>query len=138
MSKRTIEIDDDLQERVHSVELEIKDNFVEYLKDNKNITDFETYYQKQGCDAVHEIADSNVPIYNSDIDGLYYLYGDEFDEAYETAGFGDGTEDNHKQVTIYCYLSQKGFDYLEELKDTFDEFSKDGIDKIIEEVMAKN
>lgn len=122
MVKRTIEIDDNLYETVDSVKEEIRDNFIEYLKENPDTDDFDDYYQAQGCDAVHEICDSNTPIYNSDIDGLYYIYGDEFDEAYKNAGIGDGREDNHRQVAIYCYLSDKGFDYLRELQDEFEEW----------------
>ncbi len=129
MTKRTIEIEDDLDETVQDVKDEILENFKEYFKeyfkDNSDISDFDTYYQAQGCDSVHEIADSNTPIYYSDIDGLYFLYGNEFDEAYNNAGLGDGTEDNHRQVAIYCYLSEKGFDYLRELENAFDEWLAD-------------
>lgn len=121
MSKRTVEMEDDLQERVDNVEEEIKDNFITYLKENSDIKDFEEYYQASGCECVHEVSDSNVPIMNKNIDDLYYLYGDMFDEAYKNAGLGDGTEYNHRQVTIYCYLSEQGFDYLRELEELFNE-----------------
>ena len=117
--KRTIEIDDNLQETVEDVKQEILDNFKEYFEENSDISDFDEYYQAQGCDAIHEIADDNTPIHYCDIDGLYYLYGDEFEEAYKNAGIGDGGEDNHKQAAIYCYLSEKGFDYLRELEQAF-------------------
>lgn len=135
--KRQIEIEDDLQERIDSVKEEIKDNFIDYLKENKDITDFDEYYQAQGCNIVHEIADSNTPIYYSDIDGLHYLYGDEFDEAYENAGIGYETEDNYKQAAIYCYLSEKGFDYLRELEDKFEEMklNEESIDNLIKQLV---
>lgn len=125
MTKRTVEIEDDLEERVNDVKDEILDNFKDYFKDNTGISDFDQYYQAQGCDAVHEFADRSTPIYYSDIDGLYYLYGNEFDEAYNNAGIGDGGEDNHRQVAIYCYLSEKGFDYLREIETAFDEWLAD-------------
>uniref|UniRef100_A0A6M3LBY1 Uncharacterized protein n=1 Tax=viral metagenome TaxID=1070528 RepID=A0A6M3LBY1_9ZZZZ len=125
MTKRIVEIEDDLDDTVINIKEEILDNFKEYFNENTDIDDFDTYYQDQGCDAVHEIADSNTPIYYSEIDGLYYLYGNEFDEAYKNAGIGDGTEDNHRQVAIYCYLSEKGFDYLRELETAFDEWIAD-------------
>ena len=119
--KRTVEIEDDLEERVEGIEEELKEDFINYLKENKDMTDFNTYYQHQACDNIHELVDGWTPIYYSEIDGLYYLYGDEFEESYKNAGFGDGTEDNHRQVAIYCYLESKGFDYLRELESAFDD-----------------
>ena len=134
MTKRTIEIDDDLDDMVENVKEEIKQSFIDYLKENKGNAKFEDYYQDRGCDDVHEIADSSTPVYYSDIDGLYYLYGNEFDEAYENAGIGNykGWEDNHRQVAIYCYLSEKGFDYLRELESLFDD--TDNIETLIKEL----
>ncbi|OQY10295.1 MAG: hypothetical protein B6I28_01225 [Fusobacteriia bacterium 4572_132] len=134
MIKRQIEIEDDLQDRIKDVKYELKENFIEYLKKNADITDFDIYYQAQGCDIVHELADSSTPIYNNNIDGLYYLYGDEFEEAYNMAGFGCGDENNHKQVTIYCYLSEKGFEFLNELENIFNDYIEEGIKKVIEEI----
>ena len=125
MTKRTVEIEDNLEETVKDLKEEILDNFKEYFKENTDIGDFDTYYQAQGGDFVHEASDSNTPIYYSEIDGLYYLYGDEFDEAYNNAGIGDGNEKNHRQVAIYCYLSEQGFDYLRELETAFDEWLAD-------------
>ena len=137
--KRKVEIEDDLQETVDSVKEEIKDNFIDYLKENPDIADFGEYYQAQGCESVHEIADSNTPIYYSNIDGLYYLYGNEFDEAYKNAGIGNGDEDNHRGVAIYCYLSQEGFDYLRELEELFGEYQEEekGMEKLIEKLEEK-
>jgi hypothetical protein len=122
MTKRTVEMEDNLDETVDSVKEEIRDNFIEYLRENPDCEEFDDYYQDKGCDAVHEISDSNTPIYTKEIDGLYYLYSDEFDEAYKNAGIGNGTEDNHQQVAIYCYLSEQGFNYLGELQDEFEEW----------------
>ena len=119
--KRTIEIDDDLDERILTCKQELLDDFIEFLDDTPDIDDFDTYYQQQGCDAVHEIADSNTPIYHSDIDGLYYLYSGDFDEAFDNAGcYGKGEKpDNYKQVSIYFYLSEKTFDFMRELEEWF-------------------
>ena len=120
--KRTIEIDDDLQETVENCKDELLNDFRSYLEDNADIDKFETYYQAQGCDMAHEIADSGTPIYYSDIDGLYYLYGNEFDDAYSNAGIGDGKEDNYRQVSIYCYLSDKTFEFMSNLETWFDDY----------------
>ena len=123
--KRQVEIEDDLEEMVQDIKDEILDNFKDYFNENQDMGDFDQYYQVQGCDFIHETADSSTPIYYSHIDGLYYLYGNEFDEAYNNAGIGDGSEDNHRQASIYCYLSEKGFDYLRDLENAFDEWLAD-------------
>ena len=125
MVKRKVEIEDDLNETVDTLKEEVCDHFLEYLKENPDCDDFDQYYQAGGCDAVHEFSNSSTPIYYSDIDGLYYLYGDEFDEAYTNAGIGDGSENNHRQVAIYCYLSEKAFEYQRELQDSFEEYLAD-------------
>lgn len=140
MVKRTVEIDDDLEERQSNVQQELLDNFVGFLEDNKDIDEFDTYYQKAGADAIHEIADSNTPIYYSDIDGLYYLYSSELEEAYRNQGIGDGKEENHKQVAIYCYLSEKASNYLSELQEKFDEWksSEEPIENFITKLKEKN
>jgi len=132
--KRQVEIDDDLQERIDDVKCEIKQSFIDYLEENQDIKEFDTYYQDIGCESVHEICDSSTPIYFSNIDGLYYLYGDEFEESYQNAGLGDGKENNHRQVTIYCYLSEKGFEFLNELEEIFNDNIEEGIDKVIEAI----
>jgi len=123
--KRTIEIEDDLDEIVEGVKEEILDDFIEYLEENKDLDDFEIYYQTQGCDIVHEICDSSTPIMNNHIDGLYYFYASDFEDSYENAGLGDGTENNHKQVAIYCYLSDKGFEIQREIEEKFKEWDKE-------------
>ena len=122
MVKRTVEIDDGLSDAEDTVKDEVKDDFLEWVEDNSDSDDFDNYYQHQGADFVHECVDSNVPIYYSDIDGWYYLYGNEFEEAYDNAGIGRGGEDNHKQVAIYCYLEQIAYNYHNELKDAFDDW----------------
>jgi hypothetical protein len=122
MTKRTVEMDDNLDETIDQVKEEIRDNFIEYLRDNPDCEDFDDYYQSKGCDAVSEISDSNTPIYNKEIDDLYYLYGDEFEEAYKNAGIGNGDEDNHRAVAICMYLQEQGFDYLRELQGEFEDW----------------
>jgi len=119
--KRTIEIEDNLSELVEQCQEELKEDFVDYLRENPDITDFDTYYQKQGCDRVSEIVDSSTPIYYSDIDGLYYLHGNDLDEAYDNAGIGDRSEENYRQGAIYFYLSENTFDYMRELQEWFDD-----------------
>lgn len=122
MVKRTVEIDDDLDDTKATVKDEVKSDFLDWVEENPDDDDFDDYYQHQGADFVSECADSNTPIYYSDIDGWYYLYGDEFEEAYNNAGIGKGGEDNHKQVAICLYLEQVAYDYHKELKEAFDDW----------------
>lgn len=122
MVKRTIEIDDNLDEIVEGHKEEILNNFIDWLNENPDVDDFDVYYQKQGCDFIHESADSCTPVYYSNIDGLYYLYGGEFEESYKNAGMGEGTEYNHRQVAIYCYISDKGFEFQREIQEKFEEW----------------
>jgi len=105
--KRTVEIDDTLQDCVDGAIDEVRTALIEYLDANPD-TD-ETPDLGNDLDysgAIHEIVDGAVPIYTAEIDGLYYLYGDELDTAYSNAGIGDGSEDNRRQVAIYCYIDQ--------------------------------
>ena len=120
MTKRTIEIDDNLDDLIDGHKEEILDDFIDYLEETIDLTDFDEYYQEQGCDFVHESADSYTPIYNSDIDGLWYLYGDEFADAFENAGFD--MSDNYKQQAIYCYISDKGFEFQRLLENKFNDW----------------
>ena len=132
--KRTIEVEDNLQETVENCKEELFDDFIEFIIDNPDIADFDMYYQQSGADRMNEIVDSNTPIYYSEIDGLYYLYGNKFDEAYSNAGIGDGSEDNHRQVAIYCYLEQETSNFMNDIQDWFDnsEF-KDKLNQLHEE-----
>jgi len=116
---------DDLQEREDDVKSEILGDFIEYYKDNPDYLtdDFDGYYQGQGSDHAAEFVDSSTPIYYKNIDDLYYLYGDEFDEAFENAGVGRASEqENYKQVACYFYLSDVAFDYLEDLRSQYDDW----------------
>ena len=134
--KVQVTIEDSLKERVESVIEESVARVVQYMIDNR---DLDTYYGMNTRDVIdkaldyegsyHEIVDSNTPIYYSDIDGLYYLYGNELDEAYNNAGIGDGSEENHRQVAIYCYLEQESRqeieDRVEEIKNYLDDIRDD-------------
>lgn len=121
--KRTIDINDTLDERVESLQSEIKDLLIEYL-DANNPDDSPDLYNDLDYDGrVFELVDSSVPIYTAEIDGLYYLYGNDLDQAYEEAGLGDGREDNYKQVAIYCYLERQVAEwYFENADDVFYEW----------------
>ena len=121
MVTRTIEIDDSLDERVELCKEEILDDFIEYFLENPDMSDFDEYYQAQGCDMCHECCDSNTPISYYHIVGLWYLYSSEFEDAYKDV-FGNELHEsqNYKQSAIYCYLSNAGFEFLNEIQSEFD------------------
>lgn len=107
MAKRNIEIEDSLPERVESAIDDVKEQLISYLDENQDIDGVPCISNDLDYSgAIHEIIDGSVPIYTKEIDDTYYLYGRELDEAYEQEGIGDGKEENHIAVTIYCYISQ--------------------------------
>lgn len=122
--KRTIEIDDTLQSDLDGITEEIEERAREYLKENPDTEWADQHDMMSDLNyngSIHEIVDSAVPIYTADINGLRYLYGSEFDQAYADAGIGDGSEDNHAAVTIYCYYSQHAFgDAAQQVFDTLE------------------
>jgi hypothetical protein len=118
--KRTIEIDDTLQDRIDSLIADTRDLLQDWLDANKpdsppDLSDLD--YDG----AIHELVDSATPIYYSEIDGLWYLYRDQFEQAYNDAGIGDTREPNYQQVAIYCYLEQAVADwYGDNVEHVFD------------------
>jgi hypothetical protein len=124
MVKRTIEIEDSLDEIIESVKSDIKDLAIEWIKDNEEKPDLYNDLDYDG--SVHEIIDGSVPVYTYEIDNLFYLYGDEFEQAFDDAGIGE-KEDKHwpsgwKPAAIYCYIEQE-----------INEWYNDAIDEIYEE-----
>jgi len=117
--KRNVEMDDTLDEIIEDVKREIKEKFEEIAKENPNF-DADDIYQEI-CDSISEIVDSSTPIYTKEIDDLYYLYGQEFEEAYNNAGCYDKQPDNYRQVCIYFYLVDQAHEYLRELQTEFEE-----------------
>jgi len=122
--KRTIEMDDDLQEWVDSAIDELKDLLTGYLDENPDIDDLPCLSNDLDYSgAFHEIVDGCVPIYTQDIEDAFYLHGDELEEAYENAGIGNKNEDNWKGAAIYCYIEQKCWDWWNQCaQDIFDEW----------------
>ena len=112
--KRTIEIDDTLQERVDDAIEAVKDCLIDYLTDNPDVTDTPCINNDLDyAGTIHEIIDSAVPIYTNEIEGLWYLYKDEFVEAYDNVGFGDNPLENNGMTAIYCYLNAKVDEWYE-------------------------
>ena len=90
------------------------------------------------CDEMHEIADQSVPIYTSEIKGLWFLYSSEFEEAYENHGFGDNPMENDGMVAIFCYIYDKlGEKYSDENEDAFVEWHEDRFGMSFDERQAE-
>ena len=110
--KRTVEIEDSLQERVEGACEEVKDLLIEYLDENKD--DFTDEGTEPPClhndldydGRVHEIVDGSVPIYTSEIKDTWYMHASELEEAYENAGVGDNPRENNGMAAIYFYISE--------------------------------
>jgi len=121
--KRTVEIEDSMQELIDSCKEEILDCLKDELRDHLEIPDLDDLFNQSG--RVHEIVDSNTPIYNKEIDDLYYLYGNELEDAYNNAGIYDSPPDNYRQVCIYLYLEKQCWDYIRELEDELENFEEE-------------
>jgi predicted house-cleaning noncanonical NTP pyrophosphatase (MazG superfamily) len=126
--KRTIEIEDNLDELVGEVKEELKDAYIEViLEDIEAIEslnwDRDFYNASKPCfaDLVNEFADSSTPIYYYNLDSLWYLYDSEFEEAIDNAGIGEIDPKNRKSVGICLYLEQQGQEYLSELENNLED-----------------
>lgn len=109
MPKITIELDDDLEERVENAIEEAKEALINYLDQYPNedipgsLDDF--------CDS-HDIADSATPIHTRDIETAWFLHGNELERAYEDSGLGNNPRENGGQTAIYAYISQELGDWF--------------------------
>jgi hypothetical protein len=109
--KRTIEIEDTLQECVDSAIDEVKAELERFLESNPDQD--ETPGLGNDLDysgAIHEIVDGSVPVYTNRINDIFYLYGQEVEEAFDNAGIGDKNDKDWpsgwKAAAIYCYIEQ--------------------------------
>ena len=109
--KKTIEIEDTLQERVDQAIEEVRELLAEHKEE----------YPEDGCPGlseldddgrISEIVDSNVSVYNSEIRNIWYLHSDDLEEAYENAGIGTNPRENSGMAAIYCHIEQKVNDWF--------------------------
>jgi hypothetical protein len=116
MVTRTIEIEDNLGEIIESAKDDVKTEIENYIKENESKPD---YSDLDYNGALHAIFDSAVPIYTGEIEGLFYLYGNDFEEAFDNAGIGDKDDDHWpmgwKAAAIYCYIEQEINNDLEDM-----------------------
>jgi hypothetical protein len=124
--KRTIEIDDTLQERIDTAIEEVEERLRDYLNDNPDTTALpDLYGDLDYSGGVHDIIDGAVPVYTAEIKGLWFLYQAELEEAYEQAGFGDNPLENNGMSALYCYIEQQVADwYNREAEDIFEQWQE--------------
>jgi hypothetical protein len=139
MVKRTIEIEYTLSEIEESLQSDLRDIVIEYLNDNPDLDESPDLYNDIDYNgSFHELVDSSVPIYTGEINDLFYLYGNDFEEAFDNAGIGE-KDDEHwpmgwKAAAIYCYLEQEVSEWYENNKeDIYDEWKEQHPDKADDE-----
>ena len=124
--KRTIEIDDTLQDRVDSAIADVKELLLDYLKENEpdELPDLGNDLDYSG--SVHEIVDVSVPIYTHEIKVAWFLHGSDLESAYEDAGVGDNPMENDGMAAIYYYIHQEVYEwYGKEAQDVFDAWKEE-------------
>ena len=130
--KRTIEINDTLQDTVDQCIEDTKELLLEWLQNNPESdisepTETPCLHNDLDYDGrFHEIIDGNTPIYYSEIDTIFYLHGHLCEDAFENA-FGpeakteDGWPCGWKAAAIYQYLSDKTSEWYNENADSITE-----------------
>ena len=124
--KRTVEIEDTLQERVDSAIEDTKELLLQYLKDNPGTDELPCLYNDLDYNGgFHEIVDGSVPIYTSEIDDTWYMHASRLEEAYENAGVGENPRDTDGMAAIYYYIHQEVCEwYNDNAEDVFDEWAE--------------
>ena len=128
--KRTIEIDDTLQDRVESAIDDVKQELLNYLTENEpdDVPDLGNDLDYSG--AIHEIVDGSVPIYTHEIKTAWFLHGSDLEAAYENAGVGDNPMENDGMAAIYYYIDQEVREWYDDnAKDAFEAWQKEREEK---------
>ena len=147
MMEKTIKVNDNLYDYAAQAKEEVKDELVNYIKDNYancelvNVDELECLIQDiefldypdniNDSGAIDQIVDSNVPIYNYDIDTCFFLHKNEIEEAYENMGIGDNPLENSGMTAIWCYIYQ-------EVNEAQDELLQEAIEEVVEELRKDN
>jgi len=105
--KRTIEIEDTLEDRVDRAISDVKECLLTYCADNDpdELPDLGNDLDYSG--SIHEIVDGSVPIYTHEIKTAWFLHGSDLESAYEDAGAGENPMENDGMAAIYFYIHQR-------------------------------
>ena len=130
--KRTIEINDTLQDTVDQCIEDTKELLLEWLQNNPESdisepTETPCLHNDLDYDGrFHEIIDGNTPIYTHEIDTIFYLHGHLCEDAFENC-FGpeakndDGWPCGWRAAAIYQYLSDHACEWYNENADSITE-----------------
>lgn len=130
MTKRMYEIDDTLQEHVDSACERVKEELLNYLDSNPDTDELPDLGNDLDYDgSIHEIVDGSVPIWTQEINDIFYLHGDEVEQAFDDAGIGEKKDEGWpmgwKAAAIYCYIEQKVHEwYGSNAQEVFDEWKE--------------
>jgi len=104
--KRTIEIDDNLNELVVGVFGDVEDLILEFLKEYPDFNGdmFDIFDKLNYRGGIDELIDSAVPVYYHDIDAIWYLHKDKLIQAYNNSGIGNNPLKNDGMTAIYMYI----------------------------------
>ena len=115
--KRTIEINDTLQDTVEQCIEDTKELLLEWLQNNPDVTETPCLHNDLDHDGrFHEIIDGNTPIYTHEIDTIFHLHAHPCEDAFENC-FGpeakndDGWPCGWKAAAIYQYLSDQACEW---------------------------
>lgn len=128
--KRTIEINDTLEERVESAIDSVKQELLDFLEANPDQDKLP--YLNNNLDllnAIYEIIDGSVPIYTHELEDNYYLHGSELDRALDDAGLYNDNDlgrldrDQYIMGAFYCYIQERVNEwYSDKAQAIFDEW----------------
>ena len=123
--KRTIELEDTLQQRVDSAIEDVKAELLRHCDENEPdaLPDLGNDLNYSG--AIDEIIDGSVPISTHEIKTVMFLHGDDVEDAFDNAGIGEKTDEGWPSgwhaAAIYCYIEQQvGEWYSTEAEDVFE------------------
>ena len=127
-----LEIEDTLPERVENVIEELEHMLREYVAENPDKEEFPCLHNDLDYNgAFHELVDSSVPVYTSEIKDIMYLHGDEIEDAFDDAGLGEKEDDKWpvgwKPAAISCYLQQQASCWYENCAKQIFEEARSGL-----------
>jgi len=146
MKKITITIEDKMQDMINNSCNQLAEYIADYIAETIEQGEepsLEIWYNGSscGCDQLHNITDSNIPIYYLDVAGLFYFHKYDLIEAYENAGVGDLSEENNpNKACIYFLLHEKlneFFASIEDYETSIMEYAKTHTQKEIQEYIME-
>lgn len=136
--KRTVEIDDTLQDCVDEAIKAVADELRSYLDQNPDTDeapDLGNDLDYSG--SIHEIIDGAVPIYTQEIADIFYLHGADVERAFDDAGIGSkedgpGWPMGWKAAAVYCYIERRVQEwYRANAEDVFNEWKEKREEKAV-------